>query len=100
MRPRFGHPSPSYFPGGHWSAISWSPETDDERKHAQAGLLRDLLGILPFRQDLMSPGWRTSAAFGLARGGDEENKAISLHCLGPGAHACGCFVGDVILGKA
>src|SRR5262249_16866737 len=84
---------------------------------AQAGPLRGILGN-PFRPVAVDPAWRTSTAVALAKhmyesrdfspmpiladalhdaGCDSED--ILTHCRGPGQHAGGCWVVDMVLGK-
>jgi hypothetical protein len=83
-----------------------------------ATLFRDIAGN-PFRSVAFSPSWRTSSALGLAlsmydardfaampiladaleeAGCDQPD--ILAHCRGPGPHVCGCWVVDLVLGKA
>ena len=89
-----------------------------ERK-AQCDLIRDVFGN-PFRPAAFDPGWRTDTAVSLARGmyaGRDfaampiladalqeagcENDDILSHCRDPhGVHVRGCWVVDLVLGKA
>ena len=81
-------------------------------------LLRCVVGN-PFRPVAVEPGWRTSAVVGLAttiyadRAWDRlpvladaledagcTNAEVIGHCRGPGPHARGCWVVDLVLGKA
>jgi hypothetical protein len=84
----------------------------------QAELLRDVFGN-PFRPVVFDPSWRTEAVVGLARGMYESrdfgpmpaladalevagcaDAAVLMHCRGPGPHVRGCWVVDLVLGKA
>jgi hypothetical protein len=100
--------------------------TDDQRvaRHAgeeravQADLVRDIFGN-PFRPVTLDPRWLTSNVVGLARGIYEdgafermplladalldagcEDADILGHCRGGGPHARGCWVVDLVLGRA
>ncbi len=85
---------------------------------AEAELVRDVFGN-PFRPVALDPSWLTSAVLALARqvyesrdfsampilgdalqdaGCDDEE--VLDHCRGPGPHVRGCWVVDLILGKA
>jgi hypothetical protein len=85
---------------------------------AQIELLRDIFGN-PFHPVSFSPEWRTGTAVALAKqmydsrdfgampiladalqdaGCDDEQ--ILSHCRGPGPHARGCWVVDLVLGRA
>ena len=85
---------------------------------AQAALAREVFGN-PFRPARFEAGWRTEAVVGLARGVYESRDftimpvladaledagcgedGILAHCRGPGPHIRGCWVVDVVLGKA
>ena len=85
---------------------------------AQAGLLREVFGS-PFRPVNFEGEWRTEAVVALARGMYESrdftvmpvltdaledagcpNEDILAHCRGGGHHVRGCWVVDVVLGKA
>jgi hypothetical protein len=84
----------------------------------QAGIVRDIFGN-PFRPTAFDPAWRTSPALALAKGMYDDRRFDDLplladaleeagcsdeeilgHCRGPGPHARGCWVLDLILGKA
>jgi hypothetical protein len=86
-------------------------------RHRQARLLRDIFGN-PFRPVAFDSHWRTSDVIGLANAiyDDKvfermpiladalmdagcENEDIIGHCRGPGPHARGCWVVDLVLGK-
>jgi hypothetical protein len=85
---------------------------------AQADLLRDIVGN-PFHPVAADPRWLTSAVVALAAGcyADRafdrlpvladalqdagcDHPDVLAHCRGPGPHARGCWVVDLILGKA
>jgi hypothetical protein len=87
-------------------------------RREQARLLRDIFGN-PFRPGAVHPAWLTPHVIGLARGiyedrafdrmpvlGDALEEAgctdeeILAHCRSPTDHARGCWVVDLILGKA
>ncbi len=84
---------------------------------AQAALLREMFGN-PFQPTMVDPEWLTSTVTAIARGmcasGDFsampiladalqdagcENSDILDHCRGPGPHARGCWVVDLVLEK-
>jgi hypothetical protein len=84
----------------------------------QANLLRDIVGN-PFRPVTLNPAWRTSNVTALAqsiyddRAFDRlpiladaledagcDNADILNHCRQPGEHVRGCWVVDLVLGKA
>jgi hypothetical protein len=93
---------------------------------AQAALLRDLFGPLPFRLVTLDPAWRTPQLVALAQAAYEERElpvgtldvarlavlADALeeagcdqadllgHLRGPGPHVKGCWVVDLLLGKS
>ncbi len=90
----------------------------DEEQAAQADLIRDIFGN-PFRPATADPRWLTISAVALAQhmyqsrdfspmpaladalqdaGCDSED--ILSHCRGPGPHVRGCWVVDLLLGKA
>ena len=85
---------------------------------AQAALLRDIFGN-PFRPVTFDTAWRTDTVIALARGMYESrdfgampiladalqdagctSNDILDHCRGPGPHVRGCWVVDLVLGKA
>jgi hypothetical protein len=95
-----------------------TPERVAAESAAQCDLLRDIFGN-PLRPAPADPHWRTSAVLGLAAtmydardftampvlaDALEEagcnDAAITSHCRGPDRHVRGCFVVDLILGKA
>ncbi len=93
-------------------------EVPSQEYAAQAALLRDVYGN-PFRSAAFDPSWRTSTAVGLARTMYEsrdfaampiladaleeagcDNADVLAHCRGDGPHVRGCWVADLVLGKA
>jgi hypothetical protein len=85
---------------------------------AQAALMRDIFGPLPFRTITLDRSWLTPAVVQLAqaiyddRAFDQipdlahalheagcDNNEIMRHCRGSGPHARGCWVVDMMLGK-
>ena len=93
------------------------PEKRAAEESAQASLLRDIFGN-PFRPAAVDPAWLTSTVVSLAEGIYAErafdrlpiladalqdagcdNADILDHCRGPGPHARGCWVVDLLLGK-
>lgn len=91
--------------------------SDDERS-AFCHRVRDIVGN-PFRSTFPEPGWLTSNVLDLARTIYDErafdrlpiladalmdagcsDDAILSHCRAEGAHVRGCWVVDLLLGKA
>jgi hypothetical protein len=90
---------------------------DQEQFREKAKLLRDIFGN-PFRPVAFAPSWRTNTAVALARrmyqsrdfsampiladalevAGCDSAEVLG-HCRGPGPHARGCHVVDLVLGK-
>ena len=89
--------------------------TPVNEKQVQAALVRDIFGN-PFRPITFGPKWRTSTVVALASGIYQERAFDRLpiladalqdagcehpdilgHCRGPGPHARGCFVVDLLL---
>src|SRR5437660_1186476 len=87
------------------------------KRQAQAELVRDIFGN-PFRTVVMKPAWRTQRVLKLAetiyqgRAFDRMPELADVlkaarcnspemlsHCRGPGEHARGCWVVDLVLGK-
>jgi hypothetical protein len=83
----------------------------------QESIFRDIVGN-PFRPVAFDAHWRTGDVLGLARAAYEDgafgrlpmladalmdsgcdDESILAHCRGPGPHARGCWVVDLILGK-
>jgi hypothetical protein len=88
-----------------------------QRVTSQTDLLRDIFGN-PFQSIAFDPRWRTADALGLARAVYEDrafdrlplladalmdagcaDEQVLSHCRGPGPHARGCWVVDLVLGK-
>lgn len=97
-----------------FSSSGGDPPADDR---AAADLLRDVFGN-PFRPAGFDPAWLTPTAAALAAGvyadrafdrlpiladalqdGGCEDDDILAHCRGPGPHARGCWVVDLVLNK-
>jgi hypothetical protein len=105
---------------------AWLPKEDfaaaararDAECRAQAELVRDVFGN-PFRKVKFDKKWSTSSAVQLARRVYDsrdfsampiladalqdagcDNTDILDHCRGPGPHVRGCWVVDLVLGKA
>ncbi|MBN9518744.1 hypothetical protein J0H58_09530 [bacterium] len=96
---------------------SWAHHA--ERPHpGHAGLLRDIFGLLPFREVVVPPHWRSEAVVALARGISAERaferlpvladaledagcdcQEVLEHCRGPNHHVRGCWVIDEVLQK-
>jgi hypothetical protein len=93
-------------------------DAEDRAKAAMADLLRDIAGS-PCRPVGLDPAWLTSTVVALAHGiyADRafdrmpiladalqdagcDNEDVLDHCRGPGPHARGCWVVDLVLGKA
>ncbi len=85
---------------------------------AQVLIVRDIFGILPFRNLPFAPAWRTSTVVALADGIYQDrafdrmpiladaledagcdNEDILDHCRGDGPHVRGCWVVDLVLSK-
>ncbi len=101
----------------HWHRqIGSDAEWFDAEEQAFLDICADLGGVpaTPF-----DPGWRTEAVVGLASGMDERrdfgpmpvladaledagcaDADVLAHCRGPGPHVRGCWVVDLVLGKA
>jgi len=104
-------------------ANAWVHPVYREGWDADAGqvispLIREVVGN-PFRPIAFDPSWRTEAVVGLARGMYESrdfapmpvladaledagcaDADILSHCREPGLHVRGCWVVDLVLGKA
>ncbi len=99
-------------------AIPHSVTKRDAETAAQANLLRDLFGPLPFRPVAVDTTWRTPPVVALAtsiyddRSFDDlpvladaleeagcTDPAILDHLRGPEPHVRGCWVVDLLLGK-
>jgi hypothetical protein len=98
--------------------ISPLARTGDEARALHLAVFRDVFGN-PFRPVAFDPAWRTEAVVTLARGMYEgrdfaampvladalddagcDHPDILAHCRGPGPHVRGCWVADLVLGKA
>jgi hypothetical protein len=108
-----GHPS------GGKPAIDWQVVSAEELA-AQAALLRDLFGPLPFREVGFDLAWLTPAVLSIARRAYDErdftalpvladalgdagcdNQDLLQHCRERGlVHCRGCWVIDLLLGRA
>jgi hypothetical protein len=94
------------------------PGLRSDTRHYWCDLVRDVFGN-PFRPVNTVPAWLTSTVVELARGIYEERAFDRLpiladalqdagcdstdildHCRGPGPHVRGCWVVDLVLGKA
>ena len=93
---------------------------DRERRDRDRWLALELVGPNPFRPIAFDPAWRTDTAVALARGVYEsqdfsampiladalqdagcDSDAVLSHCRDPqGVHVRGCWVIDLVLGKA
>jgi hypothetical protein len=104
------------------STIDAAAEADGQAAWSVAvlcGILRDIVGPLPFRPVTLDPAHRTDAALALARSMYDardfaampiladaleeagcEDPEILTHCRGPGPHTWGCWVADLVLGYA
>jgi hypothetical protein len=107
--------------------VSWCVEQDHQaaERAAQAALLQDAFGPLPFRAVPVEPGWLTPAVLGLAQTVyDRRQLPVGLlpldhlailadaleeagcteadmltHLRGPGPHTRGCWPLDALLGR-
>ncbi len=102
------------------TAVSWWLAATGEEGRARADLLRDLVN--PFQAVAVDPAWLTrndgavrKVPEGMYEASDLgqmpvladalleagcENATLLDHCRGPGPHARGCWVVDLLLGKA
>jgi hypothetical protein len=90
----------------------------DKHSRVQEKIFRDIVGN-PFVSIEFDPQWRTSDVLGLARAVYEDrafdrlpiladalmdagcaDESVLSHCRGPGPHARGCWVVDLVLGKS
>jgi hypothetical protein len=100
-----------------WAVERSGPNFDAERR-IQCDLIRDLFGPARFRAIVIDPAWLTSGVVGLARSMYESREFAAIpvladalegagcdtcdvldHCRGPGPHARGCWLVDLLLGK-
>jgi hypothetical protein len=110
-----------FWRAGGYDSPGWEGVEKAERR-AQADLLRDLFGPLPFRAVPINPAWLAwdgGTVAKLAAVAYEErafdrlpiladaleeagcaDEAILSHLRGPGPHARGCWAVDLLLGKA
>jgi hypothetical protein len=104
-----------------WSDVAETLLDAGSKWHAELAAAADLIRCCfgnPFRPAVLDPDWRTSTVVALATGvysdrawdrlpvladaledaGCTDPEVIG-HCRGPGPHARGCWVVDLILGK-
>jgi len=101
-----------------WGAASYFWEIDEAEKYAHCEIIRDIFDN-PFRPVTIDPSWVTPVVVALAQSiyndrvfdrmsevadaleaaGCTETHMLE-HCRGSGPHVRGCWVLDVILGKA
>ena len=100
------------------TALGACPQLADAEEFFQCELLRDIFGN-PFRPVVFDPNWRTSTVVAIAKAMYEsrdfspmpiladalqeagcENADILNHCRSDGPHVKGCWVVDLVLGKA
>jgi hypothetical protein len=101
-----------------WGKVDTPEAVSQPEERAQAELVRDIFGN-PFRPVVVDPSWRTAAVVALARGiyeeraferlpmladalqdaGCEDDQVLG-HCRYDGPHVRGCWVVDLLLGKA
>jgi len=110
-------PNPAFQPLTADQRVARERAVSDTRA-AQADRLRDIIGNL-FRPVTFEPTWRTSTAVALAQQMYEsrdfslmpiladalqdagcDHPDILTHCRGDGVHVRGCWVADLLLGKA
>ncbi|MCI0377187.1 MAG: hypothetical protein L0215_06260, partial [Gemmataceae bacterium] len=106
----------SYPPGAGFRSAS--PADHDQEQTAQCQRLRDIFGN-PFRPVAVEPAWRSAAVVELAQAIYDEwvfdfmpnladlleeagcrNHDMLTHCWATQQHILGCWVIDLILGKA
>jgi hypothetical protein len=100
------------------AAVAGSRAAKAAELAAQAHLLRDVFGLLPFRPVVADPLWRTRDVTALAETIYRErafaelpaladaledagcaDEAFLSHLRGPGPHARGCWAVDLLLGR-
>ncbi|HEY1189803.1 MAG TPA: hypothetical protein VGE74_19295 [Gemmata sp.] len=103
---------------GIYSATVCDPDNPEEEDTVQVAFVREIFGN-PFLPVAFSPSWRTSTVLALASQMYEsrdfsamtiladalqdagcDNDDILAHCRGDGPHVRGCWVVDLVLGKA
>ena len=104
----------------HWASAATErvPDRVADAESNRLQFLRDIFGN-PFRPVTFAPEWRTEAAIGIAakmydsrdfgnmpvladalQDAGCEHADILAHCREPGTHVRGCWVVDLVLGKA
>jgi len=100
------------------AGVAHAAEVEIGELLAQADLVRDIFGPLPFRAQSVDSAWRTASVLELANDiyryrtfeqmpalSDQlekagcDNEEILSHCRGRATHVRGCFILDLILGK-
>jgi hypothetical protein len=101
-----------------YSATVCDPDNPEEEDRYQVQLIRDIYGN-PFRPVAFQPDWRTSTTVGLAQSLYEsrdfdrvpiladaleeagcDSPDVLAHCRADAPHVRGCWVMDLVLGKA
>jgi hypothetical protein len=115
-------PSDAYYAARHacdFASYGKNGVEESVTRAAQADLARDILGPLAFRPTTLEAAWLTPTVVQLAQGiyddrafdrlpiladalqdaGCDSDEVLG-HCRGPGPHAKGCWVVDLVLGKS